>query len=675
MKTRTIIYALGWLLLSVHITSTAVALIEGTDLQREIQDHLQSEHPGHFSWQDIIQEPSLVQVKLSPNGESLAYLLREKRGVSLWIMNTVSQQHEKLSHSLILTHIYWSKDSQRIYLYSPANMGYINVNDTMRQPEMFIKFDATKNETFYALDSVKDDHVLIIREIKEQGNNKEFQLVRVSITGEEQVLFSGSKRIYDHLFNAVGELEFIRMAGDTEHQIYRLKGDQLELVSSFVVVDKARMVIFDENSRELYVVAYHNADLISLHAIDVDTGKSRIVHQDPERISDLFGIVLDAQTDEVLLIHYFTDRMKTYAVHPEMESGVNVINAAFNTSVSVQANRAAPYWLVRQSGAEIGHAQYYLFHVASEQLIPILKEQRAIGKPLGSEILAKAIPVSYTASDGMLLHGYVMLPKNVDLQQAPLLVYVHGGPFNRMHGGHSPWQYLVNKGYAIFYPNFRASKGYGMQYMTAGKAQFSGRVQQDIIEGVEYLHTQGVGKAGNSAVFGHSFGGYSVLALLSKYPQLFKAGFASAAPTELLSTLFKMDQKGINRYDGVPLIDAVSILMIDLENEEQKRMMNENAPAALWENIQSPLFIWAGALDERVPITDVKDHAIKLKEAGKQVELVVDQQTGHNFHRDDLVGEQAFRFLVEDFFAIQFNKGRPEPSQKTQEYIARFKVY
>ena len=70
-------------------------------------------------------------------------------------------------------------------------------------------------------------------------------------------------------------------------------------------------------------------------------------------------------------------------------------------------------------------------------------------------------------------------------------------------------QTLVNRGYAVFQPNFRSSTGYGDKYMLAPKSDFgNGRVQADIIEGVQWLVANGVGDKRKLAIMGDSFGGY-----------------------------------------------------------------------------------------------------------------------------------------------------------------------
>ena len=61
----------------------------------------------------------------------------------------------------------------------------------------------------------------------------------------------------------------------------------------------------------------------------------------------------------------------------------------------------------------------------------------------------------------------------------------------------------------------------------------NGRVQQDIVEGVRWLLTQGIGDKDRVGIVGHSFGGYSTLLGLTFQPELFKVGVAGSPPADL----------------------------------------------------------------------------------------------------------------------------------------------
>src|SRR5688572_33423716 len=87
--------------------------------------------------------------------------------------------------------------------------------------------------------------------------------------------------------------------------------------------------------------------------------------------------------------------------------------------------------------------------------------------------MARKIAFSWRASDGMLLHGFLMVPPGIDPSKAPLVASVHGGPFNLVRPDFSnDGQFLANRGYIVFQPNFRGSTGHGREYMFAGKGDF-----------------------------------------------------------------------------------------------------------------------------------------------------------------------------------------------------------
>ena len=71
-------------------------------------------------------------------------------------------------------------------------------------------------------------------------------------------------------------------------------------------------------------------------------------------------------------------------------------------------------------------------------------------------------PIQYTARDGLVIHGFLTTPNGSDGKNLPLIVHPHGGPTARDYWGwNADVQFLANRGYAVFQPNFRGSTGYG----------------------------------------------------------------------------------------------------------------------------------------------------------------------------------------------------------------------
>src|SRR5690606_3558290 len=80
------------------------------------------------------------------------------------------------------------------------------------------------------------------------------------------------------------------------------------------------------------------------------------------------------------------------------------------------------------------------------------------GRPqLDKAHMATVKPFSFTARDGMLVHGYLTIPKGSDGRNLPLIVNPHGGPI----GPRDTWRFngetqlFASRGYAVLQVNFR----------------------------------------------------------------------------------------------------------------------------------------------------------------------------------------------------------------------------
>jgi pimeloyl-ACP methyl ester carboxylesterase len=99
--------------------------------------------------------------------------------------------------------------------------------------------------------------------------------------------------------------------------------------------------------------------------------------------------------------------------------------------------------------------------------------------------LAPTAPITYTARDGLTIHGYLTLPVGAAPQRLPTVLLVHGGPWARDRWGdgatsRTMQQFLANRGYAVLQVNYRGSSGYGRNHPFAGEIR-SGYVAIEIV--------------------------------------------------------------------------------------------------------------------------------------------------------------------------------------------------
>ena len=161
---------------------------------------------------------------------------------------------------------------------------------------------------------------------------------------------------------------------------------------------------------------------------------------------------------------------------------------------------------------------YYLYTTATKKLTKLAD----LNADIDPSQLSEMKPVSFTASDGTLINGYLTLPKDMDTENLPVVVMPHTDPWRRNSWGYSSdVQFLANRGYAVFQVNYRGSTGYGKAFFSSGFKQVGGKMQADITDGVKWLIDQKIANPKKIAIYGAGFGGFSALYGASFNPGLY----------------------------------------------------------------------------------------------------------------------------------------------------------
>ncbi len=189
----------------------------------------------------------------------------------------------------------------------------------------------------------------------------------------------------------------------------------------------------------------------------------------------------------------------------------------------------------------VGHTPQHpreVFYWKKEQLIRLTNsnpwlEQRQLGK---QEV------IHYPARDGVEIEGILIYPVNYQENQSyPLIVSVHGGPESHYTNGwlsyyFQPGQVLAGKGYAVFYPNYRASTGYGVEFaMKWHYGNPAGTEFDDVADGIDYLIQQGIADKNRIGLGGGSYGGYAAAWFSTYYTDKVRAVCMFVGISDLIS--------------------------------------------------------------------------------------------------------------------------------------------
>jgi dipeptidyl aminopeptidase/acylaminoacyl peptidase len=246
---------------------------------------------------------------------------------------------------------------------------------------------------------------------------------------------------------------------------------------------------------------------------------------------------------------------------------------------------------------------------------------------LASVRLGRQETISYHARDGMRVDAVLVYPINAQPGvRAPLAVLPHGGPEAIDFDGWNtralyPVQVLAGAGYAVFMPNYRGSGGRGVAWSQGDHRDLGGREFDDILDGIDYLHANGIADAQRVGISGTSYGGYFSAWAGTRHSQRFRLAMPFAGISNWMSFLGTTD---------IPL--EMSIVHWDLWPWEHPLLMWERSPIAHIASANTPMIIGHGLVDERVhPEQMIQLHqSVRLR--GVPSELVLYPREPHGLH-------------------------------------------
>jgi dipeptidyl aminopeptidase/acylaminoacyl peptidase len=229
-------------------------------------------------------------------------------------------------------------------------------------------------------------------------------------------------------------------------------------------------------------------------------------------------------------------------------------------------------------------------------------------------------PVVYPAADGMQIPGYLTLPPGLsDPKGIPLVVLPHGGPAARDTLSFDWWaQALASQGYAVLQPNFRGSDGLGQAHLEAGYAEWGGKMQSDLSDGVRYLAAQGIIDPDKVCIVGASYGGYAALA----GPTLDHGTYRCAVSVAGVSDLRRMVAWSAQRSGArnSPVVRYWNRCMG--ADRVGDRTLDARSPRQQAGEADAPILLLHGIDDTVVPYEQSRFMAEALERAGKPYELI-----------------------------------------------------
>jgi dipeptidyl aminopeptidase/acylaminoacyl peptidase len=462
-------------------------------------------------------------------------------------------------------------------------------------------------------------------------------------TGKTKQIVGSNENVMSYYADASGAVRVAYGYNDTSRigkLLYRSSGK-----GSFKEIDRAAYAKDEELAFPSLILPEPDKALTS----DANDGFEAIYELDLKTLKrgkrifgvpgyDVSGFVSNATGDAIMGVGVTENRTRIHWFDADLAKTQSDINKAVGEGNAriVSWDRSFQKLLVKVGGADQAGA-YYIYNRAEGGVMQRIAYADAA---LKMTKMAPVTTIKYKARDDLEISAVLTLPKGREAKNLPLIVLPHGGPAARDSEEWDWWvQFLAWRGYAVVQPNFRGSTGFGTAFQTKGEGEWGLKMQDDLNDVVTHLAKQGVADPKRVCMVGASYGGYAAFRAAQRDGALYKCAISFAGVADIAA---------IARYD--------------------RRSLNANAASAYWKesapnsaavspiknaaSFSIPMLIIHGKNDLRVPVSQSREMAEKLKAAGKVYRYIEQPLGDHHFSRE----ADRLQFLKEmDAFLQQYN--------------------
>lgn len=186
----------------------------------------------------------------------------------------------------------------------------------------------------------------------------------------------------------------------------------------------------------------------------------------------------------------------------------------------------------------------YVFTTRTREgkLINTIEDNKAV-KQLASDYgFCKREPFSFTTSEGVMLNGWMVKPKDFDANKKyPVIMHQYSGPGSQqvtnswsagsMGQGGAFDSYLAQEGFIVVSVDGRGTGGRGSEFEKCTYLNLGNLESKDQVETALYVGTLPYVDKDRIGIWGWSYGGFNTLMSMSEGRGVFRAGVAIAPPT------------------------------------------------------------------------------------------------------------------------------------------------
>ena len=373
---------------------------------------------------------------------------------------------------------------------------------------------------------------------------------------------------------------------------------------------------FTADGKHMYLSSPNGGDRYGILRVSLD---------DPTQFQSLFtdadfdvfgGLELHPTTGEPIYVRYKKDNPVHHWFDDELQQKFDAVSRSIPAVVEevVSADHNFSKFVIKAHGGV--SPSFYFYDDAAKQLIQIGRNYPEIS----NRAIVDLTPMQYTARDGLSIPAYYAVPQKIEGSKSKKLATIvlpHGGPYARDSASFDYWvQFFLSRGYAVLKPNYRGSAGYGQAFLSAGFNQWGMSMQNDVIDGLDWMIKQGITDPDRVCIVGGSYGGYVALVAAYKTPERFRCAVSFAGITDISMTNTRM----LN-------FDFGALRFGRIQRGDEARA---NSPLYHVDDISIPLLIVHGDVDRSVMVEQSRNFVAALIESDKPHRYIEQANGDHN---------------------------------------------
>lgn len=247
--------------------------------------------------------------------------------------------------------------------------------------------------------------------------------------------------------------------------------------------------------------------------------------------------------------------------------------------------------------------------------------------------------IQWKSFDNLMISGFLYKANKIFKGKRPVIINIHGGPEGQSLPnfiGRNNY-YLNEMGITIIYPNVRGSVGYGKTFTNLDNNYNRENSVKDIGALIDWISLQPDLDASRIMITGGSYGGYMTLASAFHYNDKIRCALDVVGISNFNTFL-----KNTESYRR----DLRRVEYGDERDSSMAAFFEKISPLNHIQEINKPLFIVQGKNDPRVPYTEARQMADKIKNNGSIIWLLMANDEGHGFAKKNNQDYQFYSTIL-----------------------------